>query len=291
MVEIGRKLWEPSSVNPPTPSSVTLSSGVYSCRFGVSSGWTLLDTSRQPVLLFGQPQSKKGFFLMFKGNFLGFSLCPYHLVLSLDTTKRNLFLLLYLFTPSWQGICTYWYDPPEHSLLHAKQPKLSQLLLTQQTFLNCNFLIITVALICKYCFREIIRFRPIATSNSLLKLGGRVIGAYWQVIAAVLIPLKDWSRPEQTIWEIKKRCRVWSICWMSVWNICQPSSLLFYIVLTVQCPPIWSRWLFRIHCLFCTAPVTHSRLRDSELFAILFWIIQLFSFLIKPFKNKTPKSS
>lgn len=76
---------------------------------------------------------------------------------------------------------------------------------------------------------------------------------------------------------------------MSVWNICQPSSLLFYAVLTVQCPAIWSRWLFRIHCLFCTAPVTHSCLRDSELFAILFWIIQLFSFLIKPFKNKTPK--
>ena len=67
----------------------------------------------------------KKFFLMFSWNFLGFSLCPLPLVLSLGTTGKS------LAPSSWPPPCRYLVSkvPSQPSLLQAEQAQLPQPLL------------------------------------------------------------------------------------------------------------------------------------------------------------------
>jgi len=111
IVEVARHLWR-SATSTPAQSRVT------ETRLTMNIFNWVLNTFRDAdsTNLFGN-QKKKG--IVFKWNFLYFSLCPLPLILSLNTTERCLALSSSL-PPS--GI--YGEDLSEPSLLHVKQSHL-----------------------------------------------------------------------------------------------------------------------------------------------------------------------
>ena len=93
-------------------------------------------------------------FLLFRQELLWFSSCPLPLVLSQGTT----WLPPLHSVPS--GICIHWRDAPEPALRQARQPQLSQPLLTEEMLQSTNHLCGPVLDLLQYVYIPLVLGSP-----------------------------------------------------------------------------------------------------------------------------------